>query len=188
MLAWTPTHCDADRTVARIWQISLDRIRTHSGELPQQLLQTLAWYGPDDIPVGVLYGIALDRAQIDRALGRLAAYALLTRTGDAVSIHRLVQAVTRTPATYIDATRNPAAQALLAALPSEMDRPAEWPTWRRLIPHVEALAAHTDPSHDDEHTVRLLSYTARFLREQGRPQRAIPLFERALADRRRVSG
>jgi tetratricopeptide (TPR) repeat protein len=111
-------------------------------------------------------------------------------------VHRLVQAVTRTPdpgdphrtPAVIDDAREQATALLNAAAPHTWQDPAHWAAWRMLLPHVEALAAHTTASTDTSATASLLNRSAAFLENQGAPARAIPLFERSLADYARVLG
>jgi len=86
---------DAARTIARIWHVTLDRLADEL--LTGQVLRILAWYAPDAIPRVLLTGLAEPPALL-RAIGRLAAYSMLTTTdGGALAVHRLVQAVARTP-------------------------------------------------------------------------------------------
>jgi Tetratricopeptide repeat len=85
---------DAARTIARIWHVTLDRLA--DGPLAGQVLRILAWYAPDGIPRTLLDGLA-DPPAVLRAVGRLAAYSMLTAGAGTLAVHRLVQAVTRTP-------------------------------------------------------------------------------------------
>ncbi|MFE3699382.1 NB-ARC domain-containing protein, partial [Nocardia tengchongensis] len=184
---------ESERTVARVWQVSLDRIAA-TEPFAVQALAVLAWYAPDTIPASLLDGLA-DPPTVNAALGILAAYNMITpdpATGT-IAIHRLVQAVTRTPGTHHTQTslgqaRNRATEALNTALPDRRDDPTTWPVWRALLPHAEALAGHTRPDTDTDTTAALLNKVALFLVDQGLPTRAIPLHERALTDRERVLG
>ena len=66
---------DAARTIARIWHVTLDRLA--GDPLAGQVLRILAWYAPDAIPRSLLDGLA-DPPAVLRAVGRLAAYSMLT--------------------------------------------------------------------------------------------------------------
>ncbi|GGW82815.1 hypothetical protein GCM10010350_79540 [Streptomyces galilaeus] len=136
----------AERTTARIWTITLDRI---TAVQPQavDLLRTLAWYAPENIPV-ILTGDPTDPSAHD-ALGLLTAYSMITPdpgTGT-LAIHRLVQALARTPDPddphrtphHIDQAVHQATVSLDAALP------ASWDTWRTLLPHIDALSGYAPP-------------------------------------------
>jgi hypothetical protein len=85
---------DADSTIARIWHVTLDRLA--DDPLPGKVLRILAWYAPEAIPRTLLDGLA-DPPALLHAVGRLAAYSMLTADIDTLAMHRLVQAVTRTP-------------------------------------------------------------------------------------------
>src|SRR5215472_14649746 len=89
-----PEGGDAARTIARIWRVTVDRLA--DDPLAGQVLRILAWYAPDDIPRTLLDGLA-DPPAVLRAVGRLAAYSMLTAGPGTLALRRLVQAVTRTP-------------------------------------------------------------------------------------------
>ncbi|TYB40820.1 tetratricopeptide repeat protein [Actinomadura chibensis] len=134
------------------------------------------------------------------ALGDLAAYNMITLGPGSVTVHRLVQAVARTPdprpvdqdgdphrqPADVHAARERATDLLNQARPATTADPAGWPTWHRLLPHIDALAEHTAP--DTATTSLLLDRTATFLREQGTVARAINYSERALACDQRLHG
>ncbi|MHC5703512.1 tetratricopeptide repeat protein, partial [Streptomyces tirandamycinicus] len=187
----------AERTIARIWNITLDRITTLQPHAPD-LLRTLAWYAPDHIPTTLLDAGPADPPTRDDALGQLTAYSMITPdppTGT-LAVHRLVQALARTsdpddphrtPA-LVDQAREQATTNLHTALPTSLDTPATWPTWRTLLPHIDALADHTTPDTDTPTTARVLNETGLFLDNQGQPARAIRHLQRALTDMVRVRG
>jgi hypothetical protein len=87
---------DRERTIARIWQLSLQAI-TRQQPLAGEILRTLAWFAPDPIPRDLVYGLHDDPLTVDDALALLAAYSMITLTSRSVTIHRLVQAVARRP-------------------------------------------------------------------------------------------
>ncbi len=185
---------DAQRTIARIWRVTFDQFA--STPTAVDALRVLAFYAPDGIDRRLLDGLA-DPIQLTTAIGRLAAYNMITVTPDGrLTVHRLVQAVTRTPdpadphraPAAIDQARTKATAQLDAAAPADWRAPASWPAWRAILPHVEALAARTTAQADTPDTAKLLNTAALFLENQGVVNRAIALFERSLADRRRVLG
>jgi tetratricopeptide (TPR) repeat protein len=183
---------DAARTIARIWHLTLDRLA--DDPLAGQVLRVLAWYAPDGIPRTLLDGLA-DPPAVLRAVGRLAAYSMLTADAGVLAVHRLVQAVTRTPGPgdphrdplAIDDARRQATRQLAAALPDPED-PAGWPDWRMLLPHIDALASHAPPDTDTQDTADLLNQAGLFLRGQGQPRRAAGHLQRALAGYTRMLG
>lgn len=120
---------------------------------------------------------------------------MLTADHDALAVHRLVQAVARTPEPddphrqpyEIEEARSQATTLLAASLP-DWRNPAGQSAWRVLLPHIEALANHAPPHADTADTAYLLHQTGLFLRDQGEVVLAIEYLERALADAERVPG
>jgi len=184
---------DTERAVARVWQLTMTTI---SDQLPlaARLLDVLAWLAPDDLPRDILTPISANPADLDGALALLASYSMITLTERAVSVHRLVQAVTRAhQATIGDATiGHPGLTAgkLLAdaAPPDPWTNVAGWPRWRSLLPHVDALADHLPEATDDEWVSDLLDRAATYQRGQGQLGAAIAKLERAHADDQRIHG
>ena len=192
MYAQTAEGGDAQRTIARIWHVTLDRLA--NDPLAGQVLRILAWYAPEAIPRTLLDGLASPQ-QLTTAIGQLVAYSMITTSGDTLAAHRLVQAVTRTAdpgdphrsPQAIDDARDQATRQLAAAVPDPSD-PAGWPAWRMLLPHIDALASHAPPDTDTETTAYILYQAGLFLGNQGQPARAAGHHQRALADCVRVLG
>ncbi|MCQ8775066.1 hypothetical protein [Streptomyces telluris] len=67
---------NSERTIARIWRLTLDRIH-QAQPLATELLRILSWYAPDEIPVNLLDGAASPTA-LNGALGLLTAYNMAT--------------------------------------------------------------------------------------------------------------
>ncbi|NKY60929.1 FxSxx-COOH system tetratricopeptide repeat protein [Nocardia flavorosea] len=178
---------DAERTVARVWRVTLDRITAAQPDAAD-LLRILAWYSSDAIPLALAHGLAVDPLTLDRALGVLTAYSMVISdpATATVSVHRLIQAIARTPdssdphrsSEEIDRAHRYAAASLLSALPDGRD-PATWPAWRGLLPHIAVLAYYT-PS-DTAVTVRILDRTADFITDQGLTTLAITYLYRVVA-------
>ncbi|MET9410230.1 tetratricopeptide repeat protein [Streptomyces sp. NPDC002935] len=182
---------DTSRTIARIWHVTLDRLADEP--LTGTVLRILAWYAPDNIPRTLLNGLA-NPPDLTHAIRRLAAYSLLTTHRNTLSVHRLVQAVARTPDPdgphrtphAIDHARERAATLLYEALPKDKRDPDSWIQWRRLIPHIDALAEHATPDTDTTITADLFGRTGGFLLRQG--PRATRYLQRGLAGARRALG
>ncbi len=183
---------DASRTIARVWNITLDRLA--SVPLAVLLLSVISWYAPEGILCSLLS--EPDPPAVLAALGKLAAYSMLTVNEGTLSIHRLVQAVARTPdpglpyrhGQAIDLARELATDRLAAAVPTDAQDPSGWPTWRELLPHVEAIARHAQPQTDTAKTAWLLNQAGQFLLNQGAVARATSCHERALAASTRILG
>ncbi|TGN74771.1 tetratricopeptide repeat protein [Streptomyces bauhiniae] len=186
----------AERTVARVWDITLDRIATQQPEAID-LLRALAWYAPEDIPLHLCTGLA-DQLALDTALGLLSAYSMTTldpATGT-IAVHRLVQALARTPdpanphrrTDLIDQARERATANLNAALPQQGDDPVSWPRWRALLAHIEALAQHANEDTDTAITGRIFNETGNYLKDQGLIARALWILQRAHTSSERALG
>ncbi|WP_093863013.1 tetratricopeptide repeat protein [Streptomyces sp. TLI_053] len=172
---------NTQRTIARIWTQTLHAL-TARNPLAVDILHTIAWLAPDNIPVSLLAGLSTDTDDLAEALGLLSAYSMATLTPDTISIHRLLQTVLRTTASgNPPAGRREAEHALthaLTALPEPTTGPA--PGWDTLIPHLIALAATTPPDHHNDPTAPLYYTAADYLYRQGHDARTIPLREAAL--------
>jgi len=189
----------AERTVARVWHVTLDKLADEP--LPGRLLRALAWYAPDVIPRDLMSTLD-EEPEVVRAVGRLAAYNMLTAdpATATVTVHRLVQAVARTPdlndphrqPTDIAEARTAAVTALAGAWPEDWPNPTSWPACRVLLPHLDALTHHPCPHPIDDaellRTTFLHNKAGLFLDDQGDLQQGLVYLERALADRRRVLG
>ncbi|MFI1177512.1 tetratricopeptide repeat protein, partial [Streptomyces melanogenes] len=195
---------DSERTIARVWRVTLDRIH-HEQPLATDLLRILAWYAPDRIPAALLDDAA-DPPALTSALGLLTAYNMVTAdpTTHTLTVHRLVQALARTTdppdpdnpdaipdphraPDLIAQARNHATTHLHTAIPSYQD-PSAWPTWHALLPHIDALINHAPPGADTSTTRAVLNWTGLFLDDQGSTARAITYLERAVAAAVRLLG
>ncbi|MFE3202065.1 tetratricopeptide repeat protein [Embleya sp. NPDC059237] len=194
MFAATTAGGDSERTIARIWHLTLDRLT--DTPLAGELLRILAWYAPDNLPRALLDTLAAP-PRLTAAIGRLAAYSMITDNRDGtLSVHRLVQTHARTPdpddplrrPDDIARARDRAAELLAAAWPGDVEHPANWPTCRALLPHTDALTHHHTPEHDTTHTARALDRAAGYRLGQGALAPAIHGSQRALTARERVSG
>lgn len=95
MYAATAEGGDSERTCARIWRLTLDRV--NATPLAGDLLRLLAWYAPDRIPRNLLAPLATP-PEVDVAIGKLAAYNMITDNHDGtLTVHRLVQALAAPP-------------------------------------------------------------------------------------------
>lgn len=89
-------------TVAKTWEISLNQIKDDS-PISVELLKLCAFLAPENIPKSLLLDgmMNIDPTNhekdivLDRAIGGLKTYSLIEVDNTSISIHRLVQAVTR---------------------------------------------------------------------------------------------
>jgi tetratricopeptide (TPR) repeat protein len=191
-----PGGSDPERTVARIWRITLDALEKQDPRA-ESVLRIAAWYAPTGIPRRLFTGLSRDPIDLAQLLGLLADYNMITLEPEAFGVHRLVQMVARTPSAddpRNEAERISAARRRAAAL-LDNERPEgstlnveSWPACRALLPHVEALVDAGDSAENPVYIASLLDWAGRFLSEQGPLGRSIHYFERSLALATRVHG
>ncbi|MEV0133664.1 FxSxx-COOH system tetratricopeptide repeat protein [Dactylosporangium sp. NPDC050688] len=177
----------AQRTVASVWQVTMNTIRDRSA-LADRVMRVLGWLAPEALPDDVLLPLADDDAPaLSDALTLLASYSMIGRSVGRVSVHRLVQAVTRagTPPDGLDQ----AVQLLNAALPDDpMRNVATWPRWDELLPHIDSVLTHLPGTHENSVALNIGACAAGYRQFQGQVAEAVAAFERLLADRRRMLG
>ena len=185
------------------WQVSLDWLQ-QTDPAAVQLLQLLAFLAPEPLPVAVLadqddpsglpetLAAALrDPVRRDQAFGALHRYALARRDGDSIQVHRLVQAAVRRALSDDErAAMHAAALHLLqAVLPGDiLDRPAGWPIWQQLLPHVFAACPEQPDPPEPKVTLWLLDRAGTYLQSRAELAAARPLLERALTISEAVYG
>jgi tetratricopeptide (TPR) repeat protein len=142
-----PPH-DHPESVTVTWKMAFEQIR--QTPFAETILNTIAFFAPDNIPNDLLLPCVASGREVDlnRAVAALTAHSLIERSDKGVSLHRLVQAVTREQ--MEDGERAQALeQALIIALnacpegDTQMDV-AGWPVYARLLPHLRAAAEHAD--------------------------------------------
>nr|WP_131771040.1 toll/interleukin-1 receptor domain-containing protein [Candidatus Protofrankia californiensis] len=184
----------AARTVATLWELSIARLRReHPAAVA--LLELWAFCDADAIPLelfttvpdalgGPLREVAADRVGWAETVGALVGYSLARRDTDTVSVHRLVQAATRTTLTVEQAAGRVGVlvEVCAAVLPGDIrGNPAVWPRWRRCLPHVLAVLARADGANPPPGGLTwLCDRTAVYLDEHGQPDQAVALFRRVL--------
>jgi hypothetical protein len=147
-------------TVAATWELAFTQVE-QSDPGAAALLRLLAFCAPEAIPLrlllhdrpglpgkfspqvaGVLVPLLEDELAASDAVAALRRYSLIRAAADgAVSVHRLVQAVTadRIPDDELrDAWRQAAAEVIEAALPDDPRQPGTWPVFAALLPHAQA--------------------------------------------------
>ncbi|MDQ1047314.1 tetratricopeptide repeat protein [Streptomyces sp. V4I2] len=196
-----PGGSDPARTVARIWRITLDALQERDPRAVD-ILQIAAWYAPTGIPRALFAPLAEDPIDLAQLLGLLADYNMITLDRAGVGVHRLVQTVARTASepggdphrdqARITAAYDLAAKLMLDKLPGDAAfGVAGWPTWRVLLPHVEALVdteAPEDPGVDTAEINLILRQAGQFLLEQGKVSQATGYYSRSLAAASRMLG
>ncbi|MEU0383610.1 tetratricopeptide repeat protein, partial [Streptomyces chartreusis] len=184
----------AERTIARIWNITLQTL-TEVDPLAVEVLYTAAWLAPDDIAHTLLTPPGTDPDDTAEAIGTLAAYSMVTDTGTTLGIHRLVQAALRTFHSTDDQPPRPARgrdraeQAVLHQLaPPPGQESAAESQWDTLTPHLVTLAATTPPGHHYAPLTDAYDTAAHRLHQRGHTARTIPLLEATLAQQEQILG
>jgi tetratricopeptide (TPR) repeat protein len=167
---------NSQRTIATTWTVSLHRVAQESSAA-QDLLTLCAFLAPDSIPRNLvtdypdvlpksLATAVRDRLAFQQGLGALRRYSLVTVTDQTVSMHRLVQRVTRDALTtdeqHIWATV--ALRLVLASFPEDTENSNLWPLAVGLLAHALTVTSRPEPSvTDPEATANLLNRIGAYL-------------------------
>ncbi|MFJ7968545.1 tetratricopeptide repeat protein [Streptomyces sp. NPDC096324] len=174
---------DPERTVARIWNLTLVAI-TARNELAVTILYALAWLAPDHCSRTLLTPLASDVIELDEALGVLRAYSMVYFNQQTVNVHRLLQTVLRQRAAIqsrggeapsgLTEAENVLAEAASAA---EFTEAVSNPIWDSLAPHVIALAENAPASHESATLMDLFCDFGDYFHACKQNSRAVPLWE-----------
>ncbi|HEU0076488.1 MAG TPA: FxSxx-COOH system tetratricopeptide repeat protein [Longimicrobiaceae bacterium] len=184
---------DYPSTVATTWELSFTKVREQS-PAGADLLNLCAFLAPDDIPLDIirdgsnrlpksLARAAENDLEFDDAVSALRRHSLIERTGDALSVHRLVQAVVRDRMDESDKQlwTESAAGLVCKAFPGNSDDVRTWPVCVRLFSHATIVAAHCEAEGaGSELAAELLSESAVYLRGRADFLGAKALNEQAL--------
>jgi tetratricopeptide (TPR) repeat protein len=194
---------DYPHTVATTWEIAFQQVQQAS-PAGADLLNLCAYLAPDDIPQTLfsegkehlpkpLSATITNPLAMNQAIAALLQYSLIEKTEDALSVHRLVQAVARArlPKKARSTWAGAAVQIVDGAFPSG-DDPQDvrtWPVCARLLPHALAAAGHAEALHvASEATGRLLNQAGLYLWGRAEFDEAKAALERALAIFEKVLG
>jgi tetratricopeptide (TPR) repeat protein len=193
---------DCPKSVFTTWQIAFDQLNDENpGAL--DLLNLLAFLSPDDIerellskrsehlpqPLASLVSALL---RFDQAIAALRRYSLIEVRYNVISVHRLVQAVTRaalaekgTEAQWSDA----ALKLIDSAFRFDVDSFETYDPSERLLPHALAVTEHAERlGLIAEPTGRLLNRVGMYLWSRTQLRDARNVLERALAVAEKVYG
>ena len=170
---------DRDQTIAATWRLSMDRLADRS-PAAVALFRLSAFLAADAIPLGCLTAGALmppelaealaDPLELHRATAALGEYSLAKTADGLLSIHRLVQAVTRSELHDEEPYwAGIALAAISAAFPGEETDPKTWPRFEEILAHALACTAHAVRLRIDTiATAQLLNRVALYLLVRGR--------------------
>ncbi len=188
-------------SVVLSYELSLRQVRAASPDAAD-LLNLCAFLSPDEIPLGLLAcgnvfvpeRLALtlsDPSLLENAASMLARYNVVRFNGEAVSLHRLVAALSRDRLQPEERRQWATAALRLVASAFEFDGDDAL-TWHRcapVLPHVLAATAVTEAQEiEPAATARLLDDAGQYLLKLAQFAQARPLFERALAIQRMIYG
>lgn len=189
-----PPH-DYRHTVTTTWDVAMKSLGQEE-PAAAELLNLLAFLAPDDIPRDLLAKAIDDPLVLNRAIAALRHYSFISADDDALSLHRLVQAVTRDRLSEQERSKwaAGAVRLLNTAFPFTEDDPATWEKSGRLLPHAFAAAEHAAGAGvraDDAGALlnkagMYLNLRARYADAKAAGERALAIAERALGphDRR----
>nr|WSY53957.1 FxSxx-COOH system tetratricopeptide repeat protein [Streptomyces sp. NBC_00886] len=162
-------------SAARTWQIAVEDL-SRRDRAAAEMLEICSFFGPDPIPMRLLYGRAVTRAltmdahepRDEMAVAQL--LRLLNRYGlarsdqgsETLTVHRLVQAVIRDGVgeQRWAELRGVVHAALADANPGNPEATADWDEYDELLPHLEPSRASADPNPEVR---KLLTDSVRYL-------------------------
>ena len=184
---------DYDYTVATTWEISFQQVQEES-EAGAEMLNLCAFLAPEKIPRSLISGGAehlpeplasavADELRFDDALAAPKRYSLLTVADEALSVHRLVQAVTRDRLS--DEVRkiwaDAAVRLVKGAFPYNSNDIRTWSECLLLLPHALAAAGHAEVLRaEPKATQQLLNRAGVYLMGRAEFGEAKALYKRAL--------
>lgn len=183
---------DYPYSVATTWELALERLEEEPAAV--ELLNLCAFFAPDDIPLDViregaehlpkpLATAAADDLAWNEVLAALREYSLAEVSGDALSLHRLVQAVVRERLSAEEEKKVAEAALLIVndSLPTDLDEISYWSIYDRLLSHALLVTRYTERFKvAEEATGRLLNQAGSYLEKRARFPEAQLALERAL--------
>lgn len=180
-------------TVATTWEISFQEVEKESAAAAG-LMNLCAFLAPDDIPLSMLRDDAKDlpvelsepvsnELKLDEAIGALRQYSLMERNEDALSVHRLVQLVTRERLSEDERKKwaESAVRVVNEAFPQESNDVRTWSACARLSQHALTAAEFGETLEiAPEATGRLLNQPGLYFRGRAQYVEAKQSYERAL--------
>jgi nucleoside phosphorylase len=183
-----------ERQVATVWELSLTKVN-EDAPAAAELLNLLAFLAPDDIPRDlldklteieelpeVLSQAAQDPFALDETIAVLRRYSLIRTEDETLSVHRLVQAVTRHRLSQSDQAgwATTATTLVNEALP--WSQYETWPLYERLLPHLLASVDHAEQLQvAAEARARLLNQAGLYFWDRAQFSQARASLERTVA-------
>jgi tetratricopeptide (TPR) repeat protein len=180
-------------TVLTTWTMSFDAAEQQC-KVAGDLLSLCAYFAPDDIPLDVIVAgnkhlpealgaCVKDEKKLDEAVAALKDYSLITRNEKGLSVHRLVQEVTRDRLTEEEQKiwTTAAAEIVNEAFPFDSYDVRTWETCNRLLPHGLTAAGFGERAKvADDAVGRLLNQCGLYLKGRARYEEAKDCYNRAI--------
>jgi hypothetical protein len=168
-------------SVAVTWQTSIEELF----QSERKLLNILAWLAPEPLPLSLLEGHIVDGVDARDAFAGLASWSLARwMVGrEAVTVHRLVQEITRQRLSDNEKqdTLESAVALLDRALPLPEWDEKGWRLWEQLAPHCRNLLNRLQDHVLEPKATRIMNELALWLKNRAELGEAEPLYRRALA-------
>lgn len=186
---------DYPLSITKTWELAFQQVQQ---QLPAaaDLLNLCAFLAPDNIPLAIirdgaehlpepLASAVQNPLALNRAIGALLRYSLVERQDGMLSVHRMVQAVTR--ARLDDEGRKlwagAAVEVVNAAFPFESEDVRTWDKCARLVEHALSATKYTEstnPNEWDDSIVHLLNKIGGYLFGRADFVGALNVFDRLL--------
>jgi tetratricopeptide (TPR) repeat protein len=191
VLTWhDPRLLNYPASVAAAWETSFALLN----EAEHRLLSILSWLAPAPLPLWLFDSEDLSAAVPDprAVLAALAGYSLVhfEDTGDSVTVHRLLQQITRTRAEnqFKVESLQVALTTVDGLMPFDSDDVQTWNICTPLAPHTAEIVRHADAARLADPTTSLMNQLALYQMALGQYPDAERLLRRALAIDRRAYG
>jgi tetratricopeptide (TPR) repeat protein len=188
---------DYPASVAKTWQLSIAAAEEECAAA-RPLLELLAFFSADPLPTAVLNAEpqALSeelRGELarDEAIGALKRFSLIQAEKDVLTVHRLVQAVTRDglDATTARTHAGTAVRLVNAALPDSPEEHTNWPATGALLPHALAMTEAAERFEAGlEMVAEVLNEIAIYHHARAAYAEAESLYQRSFAIREKLLG
>ncbi|MDG7055408.1 MAG: tetratricopeptide repeat protein [Wolbachia endosymbiont of Menacanthus eurysternus] len=186
------------------WRITINKIKDNPeyGQQAKEILDTIAYIAPDNIPVEMFLGLERNREKLGDAIQLLKQYSMINSGEEqsSVNVHRLVQQVTRIELEKQGKNEvvKKTFELLKESFPYGSDKLEDYAKKRQLLPHLEAFLSHIDNWLEKEplekQTIErycledLLIWMDNGYSDLGNPKRRKELLERALAIQEKYYG
>ncbi|WP_395462628.1 tetratricopeptide repeat protein [Wolbachia endosymbiont of Cantharis cryptica] len=184
------------KTTFITWRITINKIKDNLeyGQQAKEILDTIAYIAPDNIPVEMFLGLESNKEKLGDAIQLLKQYSMINSGEEqsSVNIHRLVQQVTRIELEKQGKEKvvKKTFELLKESFPDDSDKLEDYAKKRQLLPHLEAFLSHMDnwlaknPSEkqaiEKDYLVDLLTWMDNGYYDLDNPRRQKELLERAL--------